>query len=47
MDEALDRIIRYTGAEDSSGLRTALTNVLHDIWRQGYDDGYRDAEQEG
>ena len=41
--EDLEKIIHLTGAEDSSGLRMALANVLLDLWDQGYSDGFKDA----
>jgi hypothetical protein len=41
--EDLDKIIRLTGAEDSSGLRMALAYALISIWDKGYNEGYSDA----
>lgn len=43
--EELDKIIRLTGAEDSSGLRTALAYRLVSIWDQGYNEGFSDARE--
>lgn len=42
--EDLEKIIRLTGAEDSSGLRMALANGLLDIWDQAYAEGFQDAQ---
>lgn len=41
--DPLDKIIRLTGAEDSSGLRMALAYELVKIWDQGYNEGFSDA----
>ena len=43
--EPLDKIIRLTGAEDSSGLRMALTHLLVSVWDQGYNEGFSDAKE--
>ena len=43
--EELDKIIRLTGAEDSSGLRMALAYRLVSIWDQGYNEGFSDAKE--
>ena len=43
MAEDLEKVIRLTGAEDSSGLRMALANALLDLWDRGYSDGFTDA----
>ena len=40
----LNKIIRLTGAEDSSGLRNALTNHLISIYERGYDQALKDRE---
>jgi hypothetical protein len=42
--EDLDKVIRLTGAEDSSGLRMALAHVLVSMWDKGYTDGWADAK---
>lgn len=39
----LDKIIRLTGVEDSSGLRMALAHNLISIWDSGYTSGQNDA----
>lgn len=41
--EDLDKIIRLTGTEDSSGLRMALANHMISIWDRGYENGQNDA----
>lgn len=41
--EDLDKVIRLTGAEDSSGLRMALAFLLISIWDRGYTEGQNDA----
>lgn len=41
--EDLEKIMRLTGAEDSSGLRMALAYALISIWDKGYNEGYSDA----
>lgn len=39
----LEKVLRLTGAEDSSGLRMALAKQLSSIWDQGYTQGQNDA----
>lgn len=39
----LEKVIRLTGAEDSSGLRMALAHVLIGFWDRGYEHGQNDA----
>lgn len=41
---AVVRIIRLTGAEDSSGLQRAIAKILVKVYDQGYEEGWRDAE---
>lgn len=41
--EDLDKIIRLSGCEDSSGLRMALAHTLIEIWDRGYEHGQNDA----
>ena len=41
--EDLEKIIRLTGTEDSSGLRMALAHVLIEVWDRGYGMGHDDA----
>lgn len=43
--ENLDKIIRLTGTEDSSGLRMALAHALIEIWDKGYNEGFSDAKE--
>jgi hypothetical protein len=44
--EDLDKVIRLTGTEDSSGLREALAYVLVRVWDRGYNDGWTDAKDD-
>lgn len=41
----LDKIVRLTGAEDSSGLRMALANHLIGIYDRGYAEAVEDQER--
>lgn len=41
----LEKIIRLTGAEDSSGLRMALAHHLIDIYDRGYAEAVADQER--